>query len=153
MYAQNTYFLNFIYKIQPITTIIVKKKKNSSQFKHFFNFLKLGHDVFFFPLLVVVQFGPRAISQVLEWTRSGSKLFWIPQDVRNLKTPILDPDSYPIVPSIFSKQVHESWTRIGSTGPESGPSGILRVKENKDKRPRHLSVHQKSYTIFFRSLN
>ena len=27
MYAQNTYFLNFIYKIQPITTIIVKKKK------------------------------------------------------------------------------------------------------------------------------
>jgi len=27
MYAQNTYFLNFIYKIQPITSIIVKKKK------------------------------------------------------------------------------------------------------------------------------
>ena len=28
----------------------------------------------------------------------------------------------------FSKSGHETWTRIGSAGPESGPSGILRVK-------------------------
>ena len=28
----------------------------------------------------------------------------------------------------FSKSAHETWTRIGSAGPESGPSGILRVK-------------------------
>ena len=91
----------------------------------------------------MVQFGPRPISPVLERTRSGSKLFWIPWDVRNLKTPILDPDSYPIVPSTFSKQVHESWTWIGSTGPESGPSGILRVKEFNDTT-KHLGGKMQS---------
>ena len=30
----------------------------------------------------------------------------------------------------FSKSAHETWTRIGSAGPESGPSGILRVKHS-----------------------
>ena len=32
----------------------------------------------------------------------------------------------------FSKSGHETWTRIGSAGPESGPSGILRVKLSEE---------------------
>ena len=47
----------------------------------------------------------------------------------------------------FSKSGHETWTRIGSAGPESGPSGILRV--NTSSVPKQITLWAMKECPFF----